>query len=453
MLREGEELVNDGSNVALVVVEQVAVKVKVEETHAVERLEFSGILLSRLDSSGGGRRDASRRDGGDGDGRNGDGRNLLLSSNNVNPDASTEGRSRGTMHAPIRDVTTELLGSLHLDGDGNGGLGRNLAGNLNKLDSAQTITSVGLEGQTAAKRPGSGTAVRQTPNLGESLTSSNLGSVRDGNVAQKGHLELIGGHKLGRRDNGARVGSGLNNLRLHGLKRKHRGGDDSNGLLGQLRRLRRGKGRSRRGNRVRRGVRGRRVVSGRSLLRRSLVVPRSMMRAAVPAVAASGSVGASGIHGKSVVLVRMSSTEAARVAQVEVRASIALMDGALNGRSVASVANVSGVASQKGARRRRVGANRRRFGGGGLRVARRKKRKQRGDGIRAASISGVAQVVQEGSQVNVQDVGRGSGGLRGSRGHERGVGTTGDEVEAQQLLLIGERRQRDSVVQLRVSRD
>ena len=341
VLGEGEELVNYGSNVTLVVLEQVAVEIKVEETHAVERLELSSILLSGLDASGGG----ISRSGGDNSGsgsRGSDLRSGLLDGNNVNPDASTKGGARGTMHAPVRDVTTSLLGGLHLHGDGDGRARRDLTRNINKLNGAQALTSVRLESEAATKGPSGGARVRQTPDLGKVLTSNNLRSIRDGNVAQEGHLELLRGDELRGRNDGILVGS-LDDLRLGRLSRKDGRRNEGNVL-----------------NRRRNGLDSRRIdIGGRRNGRNSggdrdgrrngsrngvlAIVPAVMVRTTVPAMSA---VGASGIHSKGVILIEMDTSIAARVAQVEIRASIALVHITRDGRVVATVADVANTASQ-----------------------------------------------------------------------------------------------------------
>lgn len=481
MLGEGEELVNDGGNVTLVVLEQVAVEVEVEETHAVEGLELGGELLSGLDARGGGSGGSGDglRDGGGGNDGGGDG-NLLGGGDNVDPDAGTKGRARGTLHAPVGDVASELLGGLHLDGDGHGGLRRDLAGNIDILDGAQAVASVGLKNETAAKGPGGGTRVGQTPDLGEALADGELSSIGDGNVAQKGHLEEVRGDELSRRDNGAAVGGGLDDLRLHGLDGKERRGDDGNGLLGDLS-GENTKGRGRNGSHDRRGNGRRSNGCGRGLLRlvggerrgnggsastgssgllSSRVVPSVVMRTAVPATTARGAVGASGVHGEGVVLFLMNATELARVAQMEIGASIALMDGAGNGRHVAAIADVGGASTrQEGASRLGIRARLRASRGRSgllLLLAAREQGNQRSK--RVGSSVTTSEGVQERRQVNVQDivVGRSRRG-RGSRhgSHERRSSTLGDEVETQHLLGVGDKEasagdSRNSVIELRI---
>jgi len=133
-----KELLNDGRNVTLVMLKEVTVEINVQEAHAIERLELSGerlILLSNRDRNG------SRGGSGSGSSRGG---SRVLNGDNVNPNAVAECLTRGTMHTPVRNVTSRLLGSLHLYADSYSRSGRNLAGNLNILNRAELLASVAL---------------------------------------------------------------------------------------------------------------------------------------------------------------------------------------------------------------------------------------------------------------------------------------------------------------------
>lgn len=302
-----DELVNDGSYVTLAVLEQVAVEVNVEETHAVERLEGHGVLLVGVDSVSfglGGLSGGLRHGGGD-DGL------LSLSSDDIDPNAGTKGGTSGTMHAPVRNVATGLLGSLHLNGDGDVGSGRDLAGNIYGLYGAQAVSSVGFERETASKRPGGVAGVRQAPNLAKHGSSDDLRAIGDSNVVQEGHLEKFRGDELRGGHNGALVGGSFHNL---GLARRGRG----NGVLLGLCRS----------------------SYGASIAVVGVASVVSMVKVGVAALPAGAARHTSGIHGERVIFAHVHARVAASIAQVEIGASIALVDVSRDGAGATAVASV-----------------------------------------------------------------------------------------------------------------
>jgi hypothetical protein len=326
------ELINDGGDVTLGVFQEVAVEVYVEESHAVEVLELGGILLGGLDSRRGDYLDRSR-----GDDNNGFG--LLFNADNVNPDAVAKRLSRWTVHAPVGYVATSLLGSLHFDGDGDGRSGRNLAGDLNVFNGAETLTSVGFEAETASKRPSVVARVGQTPDLVEGLASSDLSTIRHGNVAQEVHFEALRGNDLNLRDNGSnRLGTsgfndanGLNRSRDGAGDDRGRGFDERNGNSGRV-----GKGRSR----------CLLLLLLLRLLRLGRVVTMTMTMSMMTTISAACSPAASSatttrrVHREGVILVQVHSSITALLAKVVVGADVALVEVSRDGIHFAAVTDV-----------------------------------------------------------------------------------------------------------------